>query len=90
MDFKNQYGYMPEMEGMVKIWDRKKHLVTGIRAYYKTKKTGSCWYCSKPTNKVLDFLGSLAFSCSCHNGFSSEDSKYKVVLSRGESYVQQN
>jgi len=65
MEIKEQPGYLPEMEGMEKVFDRDEHpgLVTGDRAHYKAKMKGPCDRCGAPTNKVIDYLGSLGFLC---------------------------
>jgi len=64
-DLVNQPGFVPEMEGMKKIWDRDESpsLVTGVRAVYEAAHTYPCKCCNQPTNRVIDWLGTLMFDC---------------------------
>ncbi len=63
-----QLGYVPEMDGMIKTWDRNDHpeLATGIRAIYKAKELGKCLECGEDTDKVIDYFGKLEFNCCVH------------------------
>ena len=64
-DLTMQLGFLPEMSGMVKTFDRDDHpgLVTGDRARYRTKIKGRCERCGGLTDQVIDYLGRLSFWC---------------------------
>ena len=68
MDLTQQPGFLPEMVGMIRTFDRDKHpgLVTGDRYHYKANTMMPCEDCGVLTNLVIDYLGKLGFCCGPH------------------------